>query len=199
LEMESHLNNSLFNRIGGRTVHNTVLITTLIQSSSTCTPAPRGFSSRSLGPLRSPRLSSTAKRTTTAMCTRHSFPASMVSSGYLLDSYALDATTSLTHTTPPFLSAAPVALLLYDPNGHHAPSNAACRCLSPASSSFSQFLLGAFLANKNHCRARDTPPYGQLSTANLHVTESLEDFNEVRLQFVFPLRPARPFPFVLSF
>ncbi|KAJ7789841.1 hypothetical protein B0H14DRAFT_3572384 [Mycena olivaceomarginata] len=32
--------------------------------------------------------------------------------------------------------------------------------------------------NKNNCRARDTPPYGQLSTANLHVTESLEDFNE---------------------
>ncbi|KAJ7810642.1 hypothetical protein B0H14DRAFT_1482511 [Mycena olivaceomarginata] len=48
------------------------------------------------------------------MCTGHSFPASMVSSGYLLDSYA-DATTSLTHTTPPFLSAATAALLLYDP------------------------------------------------------------------------------------
>ncbi|KAJ7738438.1 hypothetical protein B0H14DRAFT_492143 [Mycena olivaceomarginata] len=52
-------------------------------------PPAHVFPSRSLGPLRSPRLSSTAKRTTTAMCTRHSFPASMVSSGYLLDSYAL--------------------------------------------------------------------------------------------------------------
>ncbi|KAF8153469.1 hypothetical protein K438DRAFT_372717 [Mycena galopus ATCC 62051] len=55
--------------------------------------------------------------------------------------------------------------------------------LLPASSSFSQFLLGcfrspspgpgAFLANRNHCRAHDTPPYGPLFTANLHTTESL--------------------------
>ncbi|KAJ7800135.1 hypothetical protein B0H14DRAFT_3490937 [Mycena olivaceomarginata] len=45
---------------------------------------------------------------------------------------------------PPFLPAVIAALLLYDPNGHHAPSNAACCCLSPASSSFSQFLLGFF-------------------------------------------------------
>ncbi|KAJ7676483.1 hypothetical protein B0H14DRAFT_3908641, partial [Mycena olivaceomarginata] len=74
-------------------------------------------------------------------------------------------------TPPPFLSAATAALLLYGPNGHHAPSNAACYCFSP-SPSFSQF-FGAFLANKNDCRARDTPPYGQLSTAILHDTESL--------------------------
>ncbi|KAJ7796320.1 hypothetical protein B0H14DRAFT_3887688 [Mycena olivaceomarginata] len=33
---------------------------------------------------------------------------------------------------------------------------------------------GVFLANKRPSRARDTPPYGQLSTANLYATESLE-------------------------
>ncbi|KAJ7891447.1 hypothetical protein B0H13DRAFT_1887218 [Mycena leptocephala] len=59
-------NNSLFNRIGGRTINNAVLITDIdrisIKSSSTCNPAPR--------------LSS--MRTTTAMCTGHSFPASTI-------------------------------------------------------------------------------------------------------------------------
>jgi hypothetical protein len=53
-------NNSLFNRISGRTVNNAVLISAidriLIKSSSTCTPSPPAhvFPSRSLRPLRSP-------------------------------------------------------------------------------------------------------------------------------------------------
>jgi hypothetical protein len=47
-------------------------------------------------------------------------------------------------SSPPFLSTA--TLLLYDPNGHHARSNAARCCFSPVSSSFSHFLLGFFRA-----------------------------------------------------
>ncbi|KAJ7786809.1 hypothetical protein B0H14DRAFT_3893513, partial [Mycena olivaceomarginata] len=101
--------------------------------------------------LRSLRLSSKTKQTTTAVCTGHSFS--------FCDGIERQAAL-LTHTTPtptsspractpstastlslssrPFLSAA-TATLLYDPNGHHAPSNAACCCLSPASSSFGAF------------------------------------------------------------
>ncbi|KAF8137929.1 hypothetical protein K438DRAFT_732700 [Mycena galopus ATCC 62051] len=56
----------------------------------------------------------------------------------------LSSLSDVSHARPPFFSAAAVALLLYDPNGHHASSNVACCCLSPASSFFSQFLLGFF-------------------------------------------------------
>ncbi|KAJ6602928.1 hypothetical protein B0H10DRAFT_2230111 [Mycena sp. CBHHK59/15] len=106
---------------------------------------------------------------------------------------------SLSHASrarPPFLSAAAAALLLYDP------------------STYSPFLLGpgAFLANKDHCRARDTPPYGQLSTAlvpcptsvsahgpSVHLDTASTPSMHIRTDFVqSPRHPVHPNPPVPS-
>ncbi|KAJ7699713.1 hypothetical protein B0H14DRAFT_3904527 [Mycena olivaceomarginata] len=53
-------------------------------------------------------------------------------------------------SSPPFLSAATAALLLYDPNGHHAPSNAAFLSLAPT--------IAACHAHTHHVRQRPQPP-----------------------------------------
>ncbi|KAF8145507.1 hypothetical protein K438DRAFT_1991798 [Mycena galopus ATCC 62051] len=84
---------------------------------------------------------------------------------------------SLSHVSrarSPFLSAATAALLLYDPNGHHAPSNAA---------SFFVPLLkdpASFLQTKiNVVLAIHLP-------TDLHATESLEGFDEMSPVCVSP-------------
>ncbi|KAJ7738431.1 hypothetical protein B0H14DRAFT_3516007 [Mycena olivaceomarginata] len=48
-------------------------------------------------------------------------------------------------SSPPFLSAATAALLLYDPNGHHAPCNAACLLLLTSAPPFLSSYSAPFL------------------------------------------------------
>ncbi|KAF8180460.1 hypothetical protein K438DRAFT_2021350 [Mycena galopus ATCC 62051] len=128
---------------------------------------------------------------------------------HVFDAHEYAAAVEVSHARPPFLSAAAAARLFYDPNGHHAPSTAACYCLPPASS-FSQYLLvscpfpkvpAPFLQTKIIIVLAVHLPTDSYPRHNLHVAESLEGSSKslramyIRTDFVqSSLRRVHPNP-----